>query len=126
VKAPAPPEGKSTACPDARGPAGRVLRECAGDRDFFPDRRAATFPRHPAPIRRGADRPHAAEADRTAEFPWASFAPAGDGAPSLGIPEAYGGAGADMVTQAIALEELARVCASTSLAIIISKPACCR
>ena len=41
--------------------------------------------------------------------------------PALGIPEAYGGAGADTVTQAIAVEELARVCASTSLTILISK-----
>ena len=41
--------------------------------------------------------------------------------PALGIPEAYGGAGADTVTQAIAVEELARVCASTALTIIISK-----
>jgi alkylation response protein AidB-like acyl-CoA dehydrogenase len=41
--------------------------------------------------------------------------------PALGIPEAYGGAGADSVTQAIAVEELARVCASTSLTILISK-----
>jgi alkylation response protein AidB-like acyl-CoA dehydrogenase len=39
----------------------------------------------------------------------------------LGIPEAYGGAGADMVTQAIVTEELSRVCASTSLTILISK-----
>jgi alkylation response protein AidB-like acyl-CoA dehydrogenase len=41
--------------------------------------------------------------------------------PALGIPEAYGGAGADHVTQAIAVEELSRVCASTSLTILISK-----
>ena len=41
--------------------------------------------------------------------------------PSLGIPVAYGGAGADMVTQAIMAEELARVCASTSLTMLISK-----
>ena len=39
----------------------------------------------------------------------------------MGIPEAYGGAGADMVTQAIVTEELSRVCASTSLTILISK-----
>ena len=34
---------------------------------------------------------------------------------------AYGGAGADMVTQAIMAEELARVCASTALTMLISK-----
>ena len=41
--------------------------------------------------------------------------------PSLQVPEAYGGAGADMVTQAIMAEELARGCASTSVTILISK-----
>jgi alkylation response protein AidB-like acyl-CoA dehydrogenase len=66
--------------------------------------------------------PQAAEVDRTAEFPWKSFAACVEmELPSLGIPEAYGGAGADMVTQAIAVEELSRVCASTSLTMLISK-----
>jgi alkylation response protein AidB-like acyl-CoA dehydrogenase len=41
--------------------------------------------------------------------------------PALGIPADYGGAGADHVTQAIMVEELARVCASTCLTIIISR-----
>ena len=39
----------------------------------------------------------------------------------MGIPAQYGGAGADHVTQVIAIEELARVCASTSLTVLISK-----
>ncbi len=66
--------------------------------------------------------PHAAEVDRTAEFPWKSFEACKEmELPALGIPEAYGGAGADTVTQAIAVEELARVCASTALTILISK-----
>jgi alkylation response protein AidB-like acyl-CoA dehydrogenase len=66
--------------------------------------------------------PHAAEADRQAQYPWASFEACRElELPSLGIPEAYGGAGADMVTQAIAVEELARVCASTSVTLLISK-----
>ena len=59
--------------------------------------------------------PYAVEVDRDAVFPWKSFAACVEmELPSLGIPEAYGGAGADMVTQAIVAEELARVCASTS------------
>jgi alkylation response protein AidB-like acyl-CoA dehydrogenase len=41
--------------------------------------------------------------------------------PALGVPEAYGGAGADAITSAIMVEELARVCASTSLTMLISK-----
>ena len=66
--------------------------------------------------------PHAAEVDRTAQYPWKSFEACKEmELPALGIPEAYGGAGADTVTQAIAVEELARVCASTSLTILISK-----
>ena len=66
--------------------------------------------------------PHAAEADRLAEYPWKSFAACAEmELPALGLPTAYGGAGADMVTQAIATEELARVCASTSVTLLISK-----
>jgi len=66
--------------------------------------------------------PHAAEVDRNAEFPWKSFEACKEmELPALGIPEAYGGAGADTVTQAVAVEELARVCASTSLTMLISK-----
>src|SRR5665213_3044888 len=66
--------------------------------------------------------PHAAVADRDAVFPQASFDACIEmELPSLGIPVEYGGAGADHVTQAIAAEELARVCASTSVTILISK-----
>jgi len=66
--------------------------------------------------------PNAAEADRNAEYPWRSFEACREmELPALGIPEAYGGAGADHVTQAIAVEELARVCASTSVTLLISK-----
>ncbi len=53
--------------------------------------------------------PHAAEADRNAEFPWKSYEACRQmELPALGVPEAYGGAGADSITQAIAVEELAR------------------
>ena len=66
--------------------------------------------------------PHAAEVDRDAAFPWKSFEACKEmELPALGIPEAYGGTGADHVTQAIMVEELSRVCASTSLSILISK-----
>jgi len=71
-----------------------------------------------------ADRiaPNAAEADRDATFPRKSFDACVElELPSLGIPVEYGGAGADMITQAIMAEELARVCASTSLTMMISK-----
>jgi alkylation response protein AidB-like acyl-CoA dehydrogenase len=66
--------------------------------------------------------PRAAEVDRLGQFPWDSFKDCCElELPSLGIPEAYGGAGADMVTQAIGIEEVARACASTSLALLVSK-----
>ena len=66
--------------------------------------------------------PHAAEADRTASYPWKSFDACRElELPSLGIPVEYGGAGADTITQAIMAEEIARVCASTSVTMLISK-----
>ncbi|MGH9083272.1 MAG: acyl-CoA dehydrogenase family protein [Acidimicrobiales bacterium] len=66
--------------------------------------------------------PHAAAADRDASFPQKSFEACREmELPALGVPEAYGGAGADHVTQALAVEELARVCASTSVTLLISK-----
>ena len=66
--------------------------------------------------------PWAAEADRNCTFPWKSWEACRDlELPSLGIPVAYGGAGADTVTQAVMIEELARVCASTAVTLLISK-----
>ena len=66
--------------------------------------------------------PHAAGADRDATYPQESFDACVElELPALGIPLEYGGAGADMVTQAIMAEELSRVCASTALTILISK-----
>ncbi len=66
--------------------------------------------------------PNAARYDREQVFPKDSFdACVKMELPSLGIPEAYGGAGADMVTQAIMVEEIARGCASTSVTMLISK-----
>jgi alkylation response protein AidB-like acyl-CoA dehydrogenase len=66
--------------------------------------------------------PRAAEVDEKAEFPWDSFHDCvAMELPALGIPVEHGGAGADHVTQAIMVEELARVCASTALTMIISK-----
>jgi len=66
--------------------------------------------------------PNAAEADRTASYPWESFNALRDAdLCGLGIPEAYGGQGADMVIQAIATEEISRHCASTAVTMLISK-----
>ena len=66
--------------------------------------------------------PHAAEADRSSTFPWKSFEACRElELPAMGVPAEYGGAGADHVTQAVMIEELARVCASTAVTMLISK-----
>jgi alkylation response protein AidB-like acyl-CoA dehydrogenase len=66
--------------------------------------------------------PHAAEADERAEYPWKSFAAYRDlGFVRLAYPEAFGGDGADTVAFALLIEEVARVCGSSSLFVIISK-----
>jgi alkylation response protein AidB-like acyl-CoA dehydrogenase len=66
--------------------------------------------------------PRSADVDRSGEFPWDNFADCvAMELPALGIPVEYGGSGADHVTQAIMVEELSRVCGSTSLFVLISK-----
>jgi len=66
--------------------------------------------------------PHADQYDRDQVFPQKSYDACVEmELPALWVPEAYGGAGADMVTQAIMAEELARACASTSVTMLISK-----
>lgn len=66
--------------------------------------------------------PRAAEVDRAGRFPWENFHDCvAMELPALGLPVEHGGAGADHVTQAVMIEEVARVCASTSLMLVISK-----
>jgi len=66
--------------------------------------------------------PRAAEYDENEAFPWESFHDCvAMELPALGVPAEYGGAGADLVTQALMIEEVARVCASTSVTLLISK-----
>ncbi|MBW2032102.1 MAG: acyl-CoA dehydrogenase family protein [Deltaproteobacteria bacterium] len=60
--------------------------------------------------------PRAAEIDEKEEFPWENNKILEDnGLLGVQIPEEYGGAGAGMVSLAIVIEEVARVCASTSV-----------
>jgi len=64
----------------------------------------------------------AAEIDRTAEFPWDNYEVLkASGLTGINIPEQYGGGGADAVTHSLLIEELARVCASTSLIPAVNK-----
>ncbi|MDO8362239.1 MAG: acyl-CoA dehydrogenase family protein [Actinomycetota bacterium] len=66
--------------------------------------------------------PNAAELDRTGEYNWANWqALQSMELTGLGYPAEYGGSGASTVDQAILAEELARVCASTSLSILVNK-----
>ncbi|PYM32814.1 MAG: acyl-CoA dehydrogenase [Candidatus Rokuibacteriota bacterium] len=60
-----------------------------------------------------AIRPIAAEIDREARFPHETVKRMGElGLMGIAIPEAWGGSGADTVAYVVALEEIARVCAS--------------
>ena len=64
----------------------------------------------------------AAEIDRTGEFPWDNLKVLAEaGLTGINVPEAYGGAGADSITHCLLVEELARVCASTSLIPAVNK-----
>jgi alkylation response protein AidB-like acyl-CoA dehydrogenase len=66
--------------------------------------------------------PRAAEIDETAEYPWdvheelkrADLL-------AIHVPEAYGGAGADRIAHSIVVEEVARVCAASSLIVAGNK-----
>ncbi len=65
--------------------------------------------------------PRAAEIDTIGEFPWDNFKDCmAMDLLGMAIPAEYGGTGADHVTRAIMVEELACACASTSLMIIIN------
>jgi alkylation response protein AidB-like acyl-CoA dehydrogenase len=76
-------------------------------------------------LRRFADEkvaPRAAEYDEREEYPWESFnACVAMELPALGMPAQHGGQGADHVTQALMIEEVARACASTAVTLLISK-----
>ena len=66
--------------------------------------------------------PRAAEIDATAEFPSdVAKVLADNGLLGLHIPEQYGGAGADTLTFCILVEEIARVCASSSVIPLVQK-----
>jgi alkylation response protein AidB-like acyl-CoA dehydrogenase len=66
--------------------------------------------------------PYAADVDENARFPQeAHDALAQAGFHAVHIPEQYGGAGADAIATAIVIEEVARVCASSSLIPAVNK-----
>ena len=66
--------------------------------------------------------PRAAEIDATGEFPQDVYdALVSAGFHAVHIPESYGGEGADAIASAIVIEEIARVCASSSLIPAVNK-----
>ncbi|GAB2481799.1 acyl-CoA dehydrogenase [Jatrophihabitans fulvus] len=66
--------------------------------------------------------PRAAEIDETAEFPHdVNDALVKAGFHAVHVPEEYGGMGADAISSAIVIEEVARACASSSLIPAVNK-----
>jgi alkylation response protein AidB-like acyl-CoA dehydrogenase len=66
--------------------------------------------------------PRAAEIDASGEFPWDVFEELKrNDLLAIHIPEAYGGPGADAISSAILIEEVARACASSSLIPAVNK-----
>jgi butyryl-CoA dehydrogenase len=64
--------------------------------------------------------PQAAEIDRSHEFPRKIFSRLGElGLLGIMVPEKWGGAGMDALSYAVALEEIARACASTAVAMSV-------
>ena len=71
-------------------------------------------------------KPHAKEIDETGRFPRETFAKAADlGLTGVAIPEHYGGAGMDHLGYAIVMEEISRVCASTSVILSVQNSLFC-
>jgi butyryl-CoA dehydrogenase len=70
--------------------------------------------------------PIASKIDETGEYPVEMFAKMGEtGFMGLTIPAEYGGTGTDMVSYAIVIEELARVCGSTALGVAAHNSLAC-
>jgi alkylation response protein AidB-like acyl-CoA dehydrogenase len=66
--------------------------------------------------------PHAAEVDAQSRFPEEALsALAASGFSAVHVPDEYGGQGADSVATCIVIEEVARVCASSSLIPAVNK-----
>ena len=64
--------------------------------------------------------PHAAAIDRSHKFPRDIFSRLGElGLLGVMLPEKWGGAGMDALSYAVALEEVARACASTAVAMSV-------
>lgn len=71
-------------------------------------------------------KPVAKELDETGRFPREIIRKAGElGLTGIAVPESHGGAGMDHICYSIALEEIARVCASTSVILSVQNSLYC-
>lgn len=71
-------------------------------------------------------KPLAAELDRTGDFPWPILRKMGElNMLGMTVPREWGGAGVDSISYALAIEELARVCGSTSVIMAVHNSVCC-
>ena len=71
-------------------------------------------------------KPRARELDETGHFPRDIIRKAGElGLTGIAVPEAYGGAAMDHICYSIALEEIARACASTSVILSVQNSLYC-
>ena len=71
-------------------------------------------------------KPHARELDETGHFPHETFRKAAElGLTAVAIPEPEGGAGMDHTCYSIMIEEIARVCASTSVVLSVQNSLYC-
>jgi len=70
--------------------------------------------------------PHAAEIDREHRYPREIIAKMGElGLMGVAVPQEWGGAGMDTLSYALALEEIARACASTSVVMSVNNSLVC-
>jgi butyryl-CoA dehydrogenase len=71
-------------------------------------------------------KPIARELDETGRFPLETLRKAGElGLTGIAVPESYGGAGMDHICYSIVIEEIARVCASTSVILSVQNSLYC-
>ena len=71
-------------------------------------------------------RPAAARIDQTGEFPRDLFRRAGElGLAGVSVPVEHGGSGMDLVSYAIVIEEISRVCANTGVILSVNNPLVC-
>mgnify|MGYP002409257542 CR=1 FL=1 len=71
-------------------------------------------------------KPIAQELDQSGEFPWEIIRKMGTlNLMGMAVPREWGGSGADAISYALAIEELARVCGSTSVIMAVHNSVCC-